>query len=96
MLKYFWVIVVLIGVLLFKNARDVVVQYSIDKNKAKILVYMGPLLLLGYILFHLSVQVFNFVEASQDMDQTAGVSVPHYYKPYHAASSVASSEADPD
>jgi len=82
-LQAFWVIVTLVGLLLFYNARQVILQYSIDKNKVKIFVYMGPLILLGYVLLHFSMIVFTFVQTSQELDAAGGESVPRYYQAPH-------------
>ena len=77
-------IIALIGVLLFRNARSVITQYHINKSKAKMVVYLGPLLLLGYLLLQFSVRVFDFAQTSEELGMTEDV-VPHYYQaPHHS------------
>ncbi len=66
MLVAFWVVVGLVGILLFQNARNVVAQYMIDQRKAKLVIYIGPLLVLGYLFLHITSRTMSLVQVAQE------------------------------
>jgi hypothetical protein len=67
MLKFFWLVPVLVGVLWFKNTRYAIKQYLADRNYALFAFYMGLLLGLGYLLVYMTNQVMTLTQSSQDV-----------------------------
>jgi hypothetical protein len=67
MLKLFWVIVFLVGVLWYKNTRYAIKQYFANRSYTLFTVYMGFLIGLGYLVILLTNRTMLLVQASQDV-----------------------------
>ena len=67
MLKWYWVVAVLVGVLWFKNTRYALKQYLANRQKMIFTIYMAFLLILGFLIVHVTSRVMSLVQASQDV-----------------------------
>lgn len=67
MLILFWVIVALVGVLLFRNTRYAMRQYLASRNRALFTIYMIFLLGLGSLLMHITARLMDFVQTARDI-----------------------------
>ncbi len=64
----FWLVMALLAVLMFTNTREVVTRYIVDHNKTKLLVYIFPLLAMGYLVVHMTFHIIDFAKASEEQD----------------------------
>ena len=67
MLKWYWAVIALVGVLWFKNTRYAVRQYLANRQKLLFTVYMVFLVTLGYLIIHVTTRMMLLVQASQDV-----------------------------
>lgn len=67
MLTTFWVIIGMVALLWIPNTRYAVRQYLADRNKLLFTVYMGLLIILGYMVVSLTTHIIDFARASQDV-----------------------------
>ncbi len=58
----------LVGILLFTNIREAVTRYFVDFNKTKLITYMFPLLMLGYMVVHLTFNIMDFAIVAEEPD----------------------------
>jgi len=80
MLILFWVIVVLVGVLLTKNARYAIRRYASDRNRLLLTLYFVFLVILGTMIIHITSRVISLVQAASE-DTTAASPIPHGVRP---------------
>ena len=67
MLKWYWVIAALVGLLWYRNTRYAIQQYLANRNKVLFTTYMVFLIGLGYMLVHITARLMTLVQASQDL-----------------------------
>ncbi len=77
MLKLLWVVMLLVGILLFTNIREVVTRYFVDYNKTKLITYMFPLLMLGYLVLHLTFNIMDMAIIAEQ-PETDEVECPRF------------------
>ena len=61
----YWSIVGLVATLLTMNAHGAVSRYLLDSNHAKLTIYLGSLMGLGYFLMRISYHVILFAQAAR-------------------------------
>lgn len=78
MLICYCVIAALVVALVFKNTRYAIRQYFADRNRAILTVYLSFLMLLGYLILHMSYRLIDAIQKSE-------ASEPAQPTPYVAA-----------
>jgi hypothetical protein len=63
----FWVIVVLVGVLWYRNTRYAIKQYLSNRNFVLFVLYMSLLIGLGFLLVHVTTRLLTIAQASQEI-----------------------------
>lgn len=58
----FWVVTALVAVLLSRNARYAVREYLAKRNRVIFSVYVTFLLILGYLLIHVTSRILDITE----------------------------------
>lgn len=72
-LQAFVVIALLTVVLVLTNIHTVVLQFIRDKDRAKLLVYVGAILLLGALIINTTYHVFGQVMEASASAKSAGM-----------------------
>jgi hypothetical protein len=70
MLKWYWVIAALVGLLWYRNTRYAIKQYLANRNYVLFTFYMVLLIGLGYLLVNITAHVMTLVQASQEVLNT--------------------------
>ena len=64
----FWLIVALVAVLMFKNARYALGRYLADRSRSILSVYLLFLGVFAYLVLHLTFRVIDFVQTAREPD----------------------------
>jgi hypothetical protein len=67
MLKCYWIVAALVGLLWYKNTRYAIKQYLANRHKLIFTLYMSLLGGLGYLIIHVTTRVMTLAQASRDV-----------------------------
>lgn len=67
MLKWYWIVAVMVGVLWYRNTRYAIKQYFANRSYTLFTVYMVLLIGLGYLIIHVTTRTMELAQASQDV-----------------------------
>ena len=72
MLWAFGIIILLVGILLVPNALYAFRQFLSNRNLVWLIVYMGFLILLGYLLVHITTRTVDLVQRAKEVYEEPG------------------------
>jgi hypothetical protein len=67
MLKWFWIITAMVGVLWYMNTRYAIQEYLASRNKALLITFLVFLTGLGYFAVHVTARLLTLAMASQEI-----------------------------
>jgi hypothetical protein len=70
MFVIFWIVVALVALLCFKNARYAIRQYLSDRNRVTLTVYLILLAVLAYLVIQLTSRVMDFSQTVQQQTES--------------------------